>query len=307
MIDTIFIISWFGNENVRDRRIEFHNKQLDWCLNQKLNVVILPQKYNLGEYRTDSKITYLKEPPELLGPGQARNILFGEYWFSKLDYAIFADNDCIIDPNEGDGENFIPHFNTNFKEYNDIDLIIPMDPHKCLKGGINCSDYNNRLKKFKDLYDYNHVFNKTMQLKGSLFCLRNIKKAYGFEYYHPKVYDEKQENTLILGGEDNDLGAWFWYHKLGVYHCHNILILEWASKCSTWTAKSKNRKILEEKQFTILQERFGLSRISKTKPYKEVKISDAKRNFIMDNSKQKPGKIVIPIVANDSDMFYFSK
>ena len=300
MINTIFILSWFGNEKVRDKRIEYHNNQLDWCLEQKLKVVILPQKYNKNEYRYDTNITYLKEPLELLGPSKGRNLLYKEYWNSNLDYAIFADNDCIINPDKGDGKDFLLHMNTNFSKYDRIDIMIPIDPGK----DTTAQDIH-RLEKNKDLYDYNHVFSRSLQLKGSMFFIRNIKKAYGLEYYHPEVYDEIQSNGTIMGGEDNDLAFWFCSKKLGVCHFHNLILLEWARKLSTWTPNDKTRKMLELAQFNVLRDRFGVPLRKQSEkygvPYGEYAIKDAKHEFIKANSKL-PHLIVIPFKFKEQDL-----
>jgi len=214
LIDTIFIISWFGNDTVKDKRKKQHLKQIKWAFDNELKIVILPQKYNECDYIKDSNITYLTQPSELFYPSKARNELLKVFYSTDLKMSVFADNDTILCLSELE-QNFFNNINNNFEKYSDIDLIIPsweLDKPRII------------LNKNPELYNNNYVFKKSAVGRGAFFILRNIKSFYNKELYFDDFFHSLYEGKSLRFGEDLEFAIRCIFNGLGVYKAMNVIM-----------------------------------------------------------------------------------
>lgn len=227
-LEIAYILSWFGNDDVREQRKRVHQKQVEWLLEKNLKLVILPQQYKKGEKILDNNITYLSAPPTLLRPASGRNQFLPGFYESDMDFAILVDNDCILDKHNL-GHRCIQDFDMIYKYGFDIDLFIPENDF----GGMPRLDIKQNIK-MQDHY----VFVRSSSFPGGLTFVRNIKKFYGLEIYYDSEFDTKHNGEMLIG-EDCDFGLQFIVNGLGAYKCKSIILEEKSPKHSTWERQER--------------------------------------------------------------------
>lgn len=251
---TVYIISWFGNEEKQiAKRREYHTKQIDWFLEKGLKMVILPQFYESDWYYDHKDVTYIESGHErLLKPGEARNILLKHYYATTDLWAIFADNDAVLREVDETLTIFDDLLTTNFRF---VDLFVPIDPRK--------SPFNSTWDNNKKFFEENYNFHSFMGIKGSLFFLRNLKIAYGVEHYNNARFDNRADGTL-LHGEDSDFAINLVANGMGSYKCMNLVLNEYGGgSVSTWAADDSVRTEQDEERDAIWQETYGAKGLKK--------------------------------------------
>lgn len=260
----IFVISWFGRDEIREKRKELHQKQIDWFHEKwpDINVNIFAQEYENNEYLKN--VNYIKNSyVDILSPGAARNELLKYFYNSNVDFGLFFDNDAVL-YDHGDGSGFLNLFQANFKKYNDIDCFFPINP---------------AMKGFKDMhatdkFQNNHVFYRNLQLKGTMFGLRNIKKYYDLELFMipemPTSEDVEFAHQLLV-------------NNLSCYEFQNIVLKDFAAHHSTL-----NNSGVSDKEW------LGNQRKIETSPWK---------NFITEKYKPYGMKLNKNGAWNRNDMY----
>lgn len=276
-----YIISWFGDQ--REKRLNYHNIQVEYFIDKGLDVVILAQEYQQSDYFEHEQVRYIDGPQDkVLTPGQARNILLNDFYYSDTDFAIFADNDSIL-YDHCDGEHFIQHINANWDKYSFVDMAMPINPRN--------EPFNKRYREEHDLYFNNHVFKKTSNCKGSLFFLKNVLKYYDKEIYNAECFDRHSDGG-ILGGEDGDLALQFIVEGLGVYKFENLVLKEMGgADYSTWSESMEHRNTITDPMHNMWYERFKDHGM-------EIKDNRVNRRNFMKRNFKRPDKVVIPYVDN---------
>ena len=284
----VYIISWFGDQY--QKRLGYHNTQVEYFLNKGLKVVILAQDYNSKDFLEHNDIRYILGPEDrILRPGEARNILLKDFYESDVDFAIFADNDSIL-YDHCDGEHFVENINKNWEKYSHVDMAMPINPRN--------EPFNKRYREEKDLYFNNHVFKKTSNCKGSLFFLKNVLKYYQKSIYNAEEYNLHTDGG-ILGGEDGDLALQFIAQGLGVYKFENLVLKEMGGgEYSTWSESMEHRNTITDPMHLMWYKRFK---------DKGMEMKDNgrvnRRNFMKRNFKR-PDKVVIPYIENSLEELF---
>ena len=259
-LSRIYIISWFGNSDIRDKRVEYHNKQIEWAKSHNLDIFVLAQHYNKDEYRDD--VTYIDfEYPagmNLLIPGTARNVCLEHFYASDENFAIFADNDAVLydGPQHCDGKDFVEKFNAVPLDYfSEVDLFVPLNPRKM--------PFTKTITDNQQLFDNNFVFHRNPDAKGSLFCLKNMRLHYNNPIYFDDAFDNRDGTFTPMG--DVDFGLNFLSQGYSSYMLHNIILKEFAVNLSTWTGRDERvhtfhlgRNIMTKKYGLELTKRGGL-------------------------------------------------
>jgi len=242
MIDTVYIISWFGDNENRERRKRFHEKQIAWLLERDMNIVILPQFYDPGDFIYHDKIKYLdnQSPGKLLYGGGARNILLKDFYNNDNDYALLADNDCIIE-SVFSGDTFIDEMNLNTDLYKDITLAsaasIPVNV------GL---DHRKQMRK-KDGY---HWFIPSVRVHNAFTIFRNIVKD-GNE----PIYNDSE----LRVGEDVDFNIKLVLAGYKTYVFGNLIFKEFGgmNAFSTWEPEYDKRKIYYKEHANLMLKRYA--------------------------------------------------
>jgi hypothetical protein len=219
---TVNIISYFGKPEIRENRKRFHNTQLEWCNKQfdKKDIYVVSQFYEKDEYNHDLVGNYIDADCSKykLPTGPARNILLERFYKSDEDWAIFIDNDIILDDrNTGTISELLE---LDLSTFGAINVIYPAS----LGTGAFTKSFAEGLYKGFSLVN-NFVFEQCL-LRGGFLIIKNFKKHHGIELY----FDDgtKLPNS---GGEDNIFGVDI-VTKLGlrVMQCRNLVMKELATR-----------------------------------------------------------------------------
>lgn len=260
-IDRIYIISYFGNDIVREKRKQYHRHQVDWCLSQNIKIYVLAQEYLPQDY--DDRITYLKHDNTLKLPSAARNICLQHFYESDSNFAIFADNDAILYSGDKycDSTDFISKFNRLSKlDLYDIDFFYPLNPGRMPFSKM----YNENI-----LFTTHFNFQRGMEPK-SMYVLKNLYKSYNKKIF----FDEDNfglKDGYLIAHEDTDFACQLLKNGYGVYRLNNIVLKEFGSSNSTWlNQKDNRRKKSAELGRDILCRKYNLLRKNNRMSYKPL-------------------------------------
>lgn len=225
----IYIISWLGNDDVREKRKDYHNRQVQWALEKGLEVFVLNQDYNQDDFV--SGVTYIGDNTRFYAPGKARNILLREFYKTKDKFAIFADNDAEFrDLSDFDFLKLMEERIDGLME-NRVGLITPIDGRQM--------PFNKEYQANKSYYDQNIVLQKNTQAKGSLTFVRNFALDGNPIYFS----EEFEKNNKLIPKEDKEFAFQIFKAGFGCYMCKNIVLRELAVNCSTWVVSEERAAI----------------------------------------------------------------
>lgn len=223
------IISYFGSDpELRAKRVQYHNRQIDWAIERGYPIFINAMEYEDHEYRKHDLITYIKNPRMIAS--EARNILLKNFYSSNFDVGLFLDNDTILYPYydhlkifellEDDVQQFIDEnifcFNPSYPR---LDPVHGPNGTEKVNGEITIKykDLHKRLQKEMD-------FKPHYMLQTACVFLINTKKYRDLEFYMDVNFTHK---------EDNDFGFQLQSQGLGVYKTFNIIMNEMGMNNST--------------------------------------------------------------------------
>jgi len=260
-IDSCYIISFLGDDAIRDKRKIYHIKQLVWLKQQGLQPIVLPIDYRKDDYIDN--IQYLPNVGKLL-PGMARNICLDHFYQSDQDFAMFADNDCVLYDGEKycDSSHFIKIFNKlTLADLSEIDFFYPLNPGRMPFTKMHIEQ--------KDMFDRYIRFARHLEPK-SMYFIKNINK-----HYNKCIYFDTENFVLynghLIAHEDTDFAIQFLLNGMSVYQCNNIVLKEFGSTTSTWlNQKDINRKISADKGREILCKKYNLLRKNNRMNYKPI-------------------------------------
>lgn len=247
----LYVISFLPNaEMLRQVRLRHHRKQLLYFLEHDFSVTVLSQNYAPHEKFNDDDVNYVDGPAEqTLPPGAARNLLLNDFYKSDLDFAVFADDDAIIDDKHCDGIKAICAPLDRPENFSGVDLLAPINP---VRRGFN-ADYRAEPEKFEKYWSLTAIDD----LKGSLFVLRNFRKSGRSEYWFSPEYDDDGAGGFI-GGEDGDFCMQIIRDGGGAFTIENCVLKELGSvNDSTWAQETSERSAQKSKRMELLHTRFG--------------------------------------------------
>lgn len=237
-LTNIYIISWFGNDDVSEMRRKFHTKQLEWAKSKNLQPVVLAQDYKATDY-VDG-VTYIDADISngILLPSAARNILLQEFYKTDDDFAIFADNDAVLyNENQlSESINFIELMrNMSVESMDGVDIISFTNPAVV--------PFKKELSK--EIYRDNFVFSRIYYTTGPIHALKNLKKHHGVELFYDA--DAFNDNGKIITCEEHDFCINAMYHGAASYLVANVLMHEYGRSTSTWVDSDANRDTVRAK------------------------------------------------------------
>lgn len=251
-LQKIYIISYFGDNSVRDKRKHYHRQQLDWCANQNLDIFVLAQDYYKSDY--DDRVTYIQHDNSIVLPSVARNICLRHFYASDCNFAIFADNDCVLHtgPKYGDSTNFVQTFNSiDLKKLNGVDFFYPLNPGRM--------PFSKMIAENTELFNNYLNFQRGMEPK-SMYVLKNLVKFYNTPIFFDEINFTLQ-NGYMIAHEDTDFACQLLTNGYSVYRLNNIILKEFGSNNSTWlNQKDIKRKLSAETGRDILCRKYNLLR-----------------------------------------------
>ena len=235
-----YIISYFGEKlETQWRRQALHYQQLCCLLQQpgideivivaqdydklmKNGVVTRPPHYLFIEH---PRIRYI-EQSDVLTPGQARNILIKEFNKTTDAWAMFLDNDAIVDP-RWHGTDVVNIIDRNSEGLAEIASVLSvMSPRH--------QPYTQYLTENAELLKTHLPLHKTNYNKTTLFFLRN-ETIFGRE---PVLFDDKlpcledyeyQARQLAMGGAIYQMRSVI-MNDMGCNEKHSTLFPGWDDK-----------------------------------------------------------------------------
>jgi len=251
LLDTAYILSYFGNDEVREKRKEFHKRQLEWLFSQKpdMKVVIYAQGYKPEDFIKQDNIRYIVNEGALLPPGPARNMLLKDFYSSDNDYGLFMDNDSVLYEHY-EGKDIINFINDRGKEFlRRVDCFYPLDPRK--------KPFRKYIEQNKDMFEKNFVLNNVDNLKTSLFFLKNLRKHFDKDFHMKyngieELYFDEEFEVL----EDVDFGFCLVITRRRVYEAPSLILKEFAVNDSTLFKDDKSRNKLNRMYKDKLYEKY---------------------------------------------------
>lgn len=252
-IDTVYIISWFGKDSVREKRKEIHLRQLKFFKECNMKIVVYAQEYKDDEFQEG--VEYIINDGKLKLPGHARNVLLEKFYNSDQDFAVFADNDSILYFGDkykyGDGADIFSELErTPIENFKNVGGMVPINSIN--EGYIKESTEN--IEVYKDFF----ILKKSTACKGSLMFLKNIKKHHGKEIYFIEMVDHEGNYAC---GEDTFHPLQLIKEGLWFYSLRNCVLKEFGTiKSSTWSSTTDNRSVDgKDNQITIgIRNNFGI-------------------------------------------------
>ena len=234
LLNKIYIISWFGNrddQTLRNKRKELHLRQIEWCWSHDLDIVVYAQDYDESDY-VDG-ITYIKNTGDVLPPGHARNKLLEHYYKTDDDFAVFADNDCVLYelPQHKDSIDIVERLRTlDIKDFDNIGLVVPLNPAR--------EAFSQTIGKPE--YDSHYTFRRAARIGGGFMLLKNLQKhANETPFFDEQLFAFKDGE--VLPGEDSDFAFQLWRLGHGSYTTCHAIQHEYGRKYSTWIKDESTR------------------------------------------------------------------
>ena len=214
------------NKELRDSRSAITNRQIQWWLEKTdIPVSVISMNYESVDYHPPhERLTYIDSPPMKLTP--ARRVGFELFYQSDFDFGIMMDDDAILydKPQHNLGPKLFEEMAEQIDAYNGVDVFFPINPQKI--------GFNPIWDKNPSKYADNHVFKRSMDLKGSMFVVRNFRK-FGTTEVLPDLDYNWQEDTkfaidCVAAGHT-------------VLQSHNIVLHELSGKASHFAATADLR------------------------------------------------------------------
>lgn len=242
-----YIISYFGkNNNTQHTRQALHYQQLCCLLEQPgiEHIHILAQDYANTNIITKPKNFLAIDHPRItyhhtgqMYPSQARNRLMDIFYASGKNWALFADNDAIIDP-RFHGRDIIHtiEYNTEWLTKN-VDVLVPMSPrHQAFNSYLEQEMHKGNLNTHTPIKKENYCkttlfFMKNQQAVGKapIYFDEELKELEDFEY---------QGRVLANGGVIYQLQAVI-MGDMGISEEHSTLFEQKDRKANFETVKEK--------------------------------------------------------------------
>ncbi|KPF57182.1 hypothetical protein [Rhizobium sp. AAP116] len=141
-----------------------------------------------------------------------RHACLSAFYESSFSWGVMMDDDAILyDTDHNCGPHLFDEMSRNgVHAYDGVDVFFPIDPRK--------QPFTRRWEADPDLYGKHHVFNRDLDLKGSMFVVRNFQKE-----GRAPVYPDP---NFALHGEDTLFALTCVAQGYTVMRCWNIVLKE---------------------------------------------------------------------------------
>jgi hypothetical protein len=225
---TAYIASFLPLDNLelRNSRSAITKRQIQWWLEKtSITINVIAMNYTDEDFLPDNpRLNYMRNPPMKLTP--ARKVGFDHFYASDYDFAIMMDDDAILydKPQHNLGPKLFEEMSEQIHLYSGVDVFFPINPQKI---GFN-PIWNKDPTKYKD----NHVFKRSMDLKGSMFVVRNFTKFNKVPVYPDLDFNWQEDTKFAI-----DCVA----EGHTVLQSHNLVLHELSGKASHFAAAADLR------------------------------------------------------------------
>jgi len=242
-----YIYSFLTREDLQKRsdRLAVHHNQVDWFVaNTAIHLFIIAMNYDPEDFQQQhvdaGRVTYLERPPLKLTA--ARLVGFEHFYASDADWAVMLDNDSTLYSNEqhNSGAKIFEEMEKQIRCYDKLDLFYPLNPQVVGFNAIYDED--------RHLFDNYHVFIRGAAMKGSMYFMRNFRKAGEREIWPDVSYDFMEDNKLAIDAIAKGKR---------VFQCPNILLKEDGLSSSSFATDNEVRKANMLEPVKKLVEEYG--------------------------------------------------
>lgn len=275
------------NQELRDSRSAITKRQIQWWLEHtEVPINVIAMNYADEDFfEINPRLTYWIREPMKLTP--ARTEGFKLFYESQYDFGIMMDDDAILynKPQHNSGAKLFAEMSEQIQKYTGVDVFFPINPQKI--------GFNPIWNKNPEKYLNNHVFKRNLDLKGSMFVVRNFRK-YKMTEVLPDLDFNWQEDTkfaidCVAAGHT-------------VLQSHNIVLHELSGKASHFAAAASLRlpRMLD-----------GNTRIARQYAEQGLRMKGEthlldKSEFLRNTWTTKPTEFVVPKPqAEINDLFQF--
>ncbi len=234
LFNTAYIISYLPNDSLKARRLEIHNKQVDYWLAKGLNVLVYAQGYQQDDFRKD--VQYIVNTRgETDRPGPARNVLLRAFYDSDEDFCLLMDNDIVLYEGEKycDSDNLVQILkDIPLESLEGVDVFEPLNPTQ--------TPFSAFYAEKKDVLANNLIFKRRPNISGCCLFIRNFKKFGEEPFFYNDWFDEKTGKVIM--GEDVAFGLNLTKKGKGVYSLMNAVRKDMGWTSSSWCKSPEIRK-----------------------------------------------------------------
>lgn len=231
-----YIVSFLPDDlRFRKRRRDNLARALQWWLDKtSVPITILTSNWKpadvtlIGLDVDLSRVTVVELPPQPLILN--RIAALETFYSSAHDWGVMLDDDALLydGPQHNRGPRlFVEMASNGIAAYDGIDVFFPINPQKIGFGPIYRDDPN--------LYLNHHVFKRNIDLKGSMFVVRNFRKQ------NKKIV--LPDATFTLHGEDRYFALEAVKLGYSVMRCENIVLREFGSPSHFGANRTQQMKI----------------------------------------------------------------
>lgn len=241
-----FILSYLMDDKIkRENRIKVHHEQVDWWIqNTDINLKILAMNYREEDFQNDyismNRIEYFIMPP--MKTTIARNKLFEIFYSSEYDWGIIMDNDSTLYNNiqHNSGHKLFSEMDKQIELYRNINIFFPINPVS--------TPFTKTIND--EIHIQNHVFNRNLGLKASLFVMQNFRRKKEKELWLDERFDYYEDRKMALDAI---------FNGYRVYCCENIVLKEGGQLSSSFDdGDSKKRREPIKQANRLIIDDYGL-------------------------------------------------
>lgn len=214
-----YIVSYLPDGlGIRKERRDDLIAVLDWWTTKtNVPITVIASNWHSADFQLVglsidlTKLTVIERPGQLLILN--RIACLEAFYASEHDWGIMLDDDAVLydGPHHNRGPRLFPEmFANGIAAYDGVDVFFPINPQKIGFSPIYATN--------PPLYATHHVFERSIDLKGSMFVVRNFKKA-----SKPVVLPDP---NFTLHGEDRHFALEAVKAGYSVMRCENIVLRE---------------------------------------------------------------------------------
>lgn len=234
---SVYMISFLPEDPLlRQRRLGFANKSLDYWRRQGLHPVVYAQGYKDGDFVEG--VDYIVNFGPTKRPAGARNELLHLFYGSNEDFGLFVDDDIMLYEGEkyGDSDNMVDILrDIPIESLDGVDTMEPINPSQ--------TPFSALYQKKGGILRHNLLLKRHIATSGGAIFIRNFKKHYDEEVFFE---DWKHEDGTVWMGEDVALGVELTRRGRGCYTLMNCVRKDLGWTASTWCENKEGRKVAFE-------------------------------------------------------------
>lgn len=224
-----YLISYISpdwDEKTKNKRMENHQKQVEWLKKEGFNIFIFAQY----EGNLEGVHYFPYDKNRRYYPGDARNVCLQHFYSTDEDYCVLADDDGVIYENKISNLPFRKTIQSaDLLKYN-IGIISPLVPAY--------DPFGDFVTKYSSILDSKLIFRNRPHIGGTFMMVKNFKKHHDMQFWYKE--DWKEPSGRVKYGEDAIFSMDIVKAGLGSYKLWNFALHDLGATTSTHQNKEDN-------------------------------------------------------------------